>query len=120
MNIDMQLPWPPSVNHYWERTRSGGMRVGDSGLSYRGAVARAVAREMIPLFTGRLGVTVVARPPDRRRRDLDNICKALLDALAHAGVYKDDSQIDDLRVIRDLPSKGGSVDVEIRTLGADS
>jgi crossover junction endodeoxyribonuclease RusA len=35
-----------------------------------------------------------AFPPDRRRRDLDNIQKPVLDALQHAGVYEDDSQID--------------------------
>ena len=33
-------------------------------------------------------------PPDRRRRDLDNLYKCLFDALGHAGVYEDDSQID--------------------------
>ncbi len=35
-----------------------------------------------------------AFPPDRRRRDLDNLLKSVLDALEHAGVYADDSQID--------------------------
>jgi crossover junction endodeoxyribonuclease RusA len=38
--------------------------------------------------------------PDRRRRDLDNLLKAVQDALAHAGVYDDDSQIVDLRIRR--------------------
>lgn len=35
-----------------------------------------------------------AFPPDRRRRDLDNLQKPVLDVLQHAGVYEDDSQID--------------------------
>jgi len=46
-------------------------------------------------------------PPDRRKRDVDNILKALLDALTHAGVYEDDSFIDDLRVVRGAVIKGG-------------
>jgi len=46
-----------------------------------------------PLVTGRLEVRVVAFPPDKRVRDLDNLEKALWDALAHAGVFKNDVQI---------------------------
>jgi len=51
-------------------------------------------------MTGRLAVTVDLYPPDKRRRDVDNSAKATLDALAHAGVYEDDSQIDDLHIRR--------------------
>lgn len=49
-------------------------------------------------------MTIKASPPDRRARDLDNILKALLDALAHAGVYADDSEIDELHIYR-LPAR---------------
>ena len=49
---------------------------------------------------GRLRVEIEVYPPDRRKRDIDNVCKATLDALAKAGVYQDDSQIDILVVIR--------------------
>lgn len=44
-------------------------------------------------IAGHLSVVICAFPPDRRRRDLDNLLKATLDALARAGVYEDDSQI---------------------------
>ncbi len=47
----------------------------------------------------RLGAILVY-PPDRRARDLDNLGKALLDALTKAGVYGDDSQIDHLTFAR--------------------
>jgi crossover junction endodeoxyribonuclease RusA len=60
-----------------------------------------------------LGVHVHVGPPDRRRRDLDNTQKALLDSLQHAGVYRDDSQINDLRITRYAPAKGGIVIVQI-------
>jgi crossover junction endodeoxyribonuclease RusA len=56
---------------------------------------------------------VVAVAPDNRCRDLDNILKALQDALQDAGVYNDDHQIDDLRVTRTAPQKPGWVDVDI-------
>ncbi|NBW22487.1 MAG: RusA family crossover junction endodeoxyribonuclease, partial [Caulobacteraceae bacterium] len=40
---------------------------------------------------GSVRVVIEAFPPDRRKRDLDNILKSLLDALTHAGVWEDDS-----------------------------
>ena len=39
------------------------------------------------------GDRVVSLPPDNRIRDLDNYNKALFDALTHAGVWEDDSQV---------------------------
>lgn len=38
--------------------------------------------------------------PDKRKRDIDNILKCLLDTLTHSGVYVDDSLIYDLHVIK--------------------
>jgi crossover junction endodeoxyribonuclease RusA len=54
-----------------------------------------------------------AFPPDRRRRDLDNIQKALLDSLEHAGVYADDNQIDLLIARRQARFDGGQVLVRL-------
>ena len=54
----------------------------------------------------RLSVLINAYPPDRRKRDLDNILKSLLDALQHARVYPDDSQIDRLTIIRNEALEG--------------
>ena len=39
-------------------------------------------------------------PPDRRRRDIDNLPKAVLDSLEFAGVFENDSQVDRLLVLR--------------------
>jgi crossover junction endodeoxyribonuclease RusA len=49
-------------------------------------------------ITGPIKLEVIATRPDRRRRDVDNLLKSLLDALDHAEVYEDDSQIQDLRI----------------------
>jgi crossover junction endodeoxyribonuclease RusA len=57
-----------------------------------------------------------AFPPDRRRRDLDNLQKAVLDSLAHAGIYADDSQVDLLVVRRREPLAGGKVRVRVEHL----
>jgi crossover junction endodeoxyribonuclease RusA len=57
-----------------------------------------------------------AFPPDRRRRDLDNIQKPVLDALEHVGVYEDDSQIDLLITRRREVVPGGQLLVEVVNL----
>jgi crossover junction endodeoxyribonuclease RusA len=57
-----------------------------------------ILQKKVKHFTGSLCVEIEAWRPDQRRRDLDNLLKATLDGLAHAGVFEDDSQIVDLRI----------------------
>jgi crossover junction endodeoxyribonuclease RusA len=59
---------------------------------------------------------ITAHPPDKRRRDLDNILKCLLDSLTHAGVWDDDSQVDELAVIRGEIVPGGKVKVVVEVI----
>lgn len=94
--MTVTLPWPPSVNHYWQRNKNGGMRISAEGLSFRERVAWSLPKH--ETLTGPLSVQIEAWAPDRRKRDLDNILKATLDALTHAGAMGDDSQVWDLRV----------------------
>jgi crossover junction endodeoxyribonuclease RusA len=65
---------------------------------------------------GRLAVHITLFPPDRRKRDVDNILKALLDACEHAGCYESDSQIDELHIVRREVKKGGVCTILIHTL----
>lgn len=67
-------------------------------------------------LTARLSIKIEASPPDRRTRDLDNILKSLLDAITHAKLIEDDSQFDDIRIIRMPPQKPGSVKIFINPL----
>jgi len=57
-----------------------------------------------------------AFPPDRRCRDLDNLQKPVLDALEHAGVYEDDSQIDLLVTRRREVVQNGRLQVDVMPL----
>ena len=63
---------------------------------------------------GPLEVDVIVFPPDRRRRDIDNVQKALLDALQHGGAYDDDSQIVRLSIEKGDPVEGGKTIVRIQ------
>lgn len=110
MDSRLTLPWPPSVNHYW-RSWQGRVLVSKAGREYRELVT-LLAGVRRPLL-GRIAVAIQANPPDHRRRDLDNITKALLDALQHAGLYEDDAQIDILHIERGAVVANGSVVVVV-------
>ena len=96
--IILTLPWPPSINTYW-RTFQGRMIISAKGRDYRKAVFEQVTLQAGALnYQGKLRVEIEAYRPDKRRRDLDNLLKAVLDGCTHADVWEDDSNIVDLRI----------------------
>lgn len=66
------------------------------GRKYQSAACVAIIEQLRRLpkpSTELAAVEITLYPPDARRRDIDNYNKALFDALTHAGVWEDDSQI---------------------------
>jgi crossover junction endodeoxyribonuclease RusA len=119
-----RLPWPPTVNHYWRSTiaksRTTGKAFANVYLSkaakeYRASVLGAIGLRRRRLL-GSIEVCLVLHPPDRRVRDIDNVLKPVLDALAHARVYEDDKQIAELHVRKASPVPHGFVEVQCRKL----
>lgn len=112
-----ELPYPPSVNHYWRRVGARTL-ISRGGRLFREEICARLAGggPRRPPAGGRIALCMDAFPPDRRRRDLDNIQKPVLDALEHAGVYEDDSQVDLLITRRGPVSDGGSIRVQIEPL----
>ena len=112
--LTLHLPYPPSINHYWRRV---GQRtvLSREGRTFRKNVCALLGGggPRKPPAGGRIALAMDAFPPDRRRRDLDNIQKAVLDALEHAGVYEDDSQVDLLLARRRDVVTGGRLDVQV-------
>lgn len=107
--VEITIPWPPSVNRYW-RSVKGRVLISKEGRQYRGAVVAESYLRRWPNFGGaRLFLDIEAHPPDKRRRDLDNVLKAALDALEAAGVYANDSQVDLLKIRRREPVAGGKL-----------
>ena len=117
MTTTITLPYPPSINHYWRHFR-GRMVTSQEGRAYRTDVCALLAGGGFrkPPAGGRIALCMDAFPPDRRTRDLDNLLKASADALQHAGIYQDDSQIDLLLIRRREPVKGGKLAVRIDLL----
>lgn len=107
MKYSITLPWPPSINHYY---RHVGPRVliSKDGRQYREKVVALVRRQSYPTFTGPVSLTASFFPPDRRRRDLDNVGgKALMDTLQAAGLIQDDCQIKRIRLEMKEPQTDG-------------
>lgn len=114
--MTITLPYPPSVNTYW-RQWQGRTLLSEKGRAYREAVAACCYADDLKPIGGRLAVSIAAFMPDNRVRDLDNICKAVLDGLAHGGAYADDGQIDDLRIVRGGVDKAAPrIEVTLRPL----
>jgi crossover junction endodeoxyribonuclease RusA len=96
------------VNTYY-RNVDGKTLLSKKGREYKQEVyAETLAQHGIfKPFTGPIRITVELTPPDRRKRDLDNFSgKALWDALAHANVFMDDSQIKEAHSYMREPGEG--------------
>lgn len=114
MTYQITLPFPPSVNRYWRSIARGRVIVSADGRKYKTDVVAAVMTRGRKQFDGPVEIKIVAHPPDRKRRDLDNLLKATLDAIGNAGVYKDDSQVKAIAMRWGRVLKGGCLHVEIR------
>ena len=95
--IQFTLPFPPSVNTYWRMFRNR-MIISAKGREYRKAVEQILADELIIVRHKPLRVEIEVFRPDRRKRDLDNLLKAPLDAMTYCKVWDDDSQIHELSI----------------------
>lgn len=109
--VTIELPWPPTVNHLHAVVR-GRKVLSKKGREYREAVIDIAGRQ--EAMQGRLSVQIDAIPPDRRKCDLDNRLKAILDGLTHANVWTDDSQIDHLSIRRLDPLHGNPGYVRVK------
>lgn len=131
-SIQFSVPWPPSVNHYWNtitipvakgsKKRRAAQILSERARDYRLLVAASVRSQRVPCnaLTGKLRLHFTAFPPDRRERDLDNLFKGMLDCLVHAGVMTNDSEIDDLRIVRRHVVAGGNMLVTIEEIAGEA
>ena len=108
----IELPWPPTVNTYYTVAR-GRKILSNRGRKYKEAAwLQLLSGPRRERLQGDVALFIRAYPPDKRKRDLDNILKPILDVLTTAGVYKDDSQVIDLRIQKFNPCKPGRVEIE--------
>ena len=118
MTTEFELPWPPSVNHYY---RHVGPRVliSRDGRRYREQIVARFQNDRAK-YIGPVELDIELYPPDSRRRDVDNSLKCLLDSFTHAGLYEDDSQIQRLTITKREPMPpDGLAFVRIREWNGD-
>ena len=110
MIFTCNLPWPPTVNHYYTVPR-GRKIISKTGKQFK-ADCKYFIHKLPDPIKGYLKIVIGVCMPDKRRRDLDNLLKPVLDALGDYGVYEDDSQIVDLQ-IKKVEGTKGEVLIEI-------
>lgn len=99
--LQVRLPLPPSGNNFYTIAR---------GRKILSGKARAWRAECVAILQGvytgkpledtRMRLHLAVTFPDRRKRDIDNVIKPLLDVLTQGGVWHDDSQVSELVVTR--------------------
>ncbi len=100
--IEYILPWPPTLNKIY--TPFGNRIIlSEIGRRYVIALSNALPTGKVNTLTGRLSLKLILHPPLRLSGNKWDICnreKVFCDALTKCGVYKDDSQIDEINIIR--------------------
>lgn len=115
--LEICLPYPPSVNHYWRHTKTGRHYISEAGRKFK-AKATEICQQFDP-FVGPVAICLDVYYPDNRNRDPDNINKGLFDSLVSAGLIEDDNN----KIVVDFRSrncgikKGGLVVVKIKSIG---
>ena len=125
----LELPYPPSVNHYWTpivrfnphtRMHYATLVLSPAAKTYHEetgwfCLSQRPRVHGWPLY-GALMLTLRITPPDGRRRDRDNILKAIADTLVRGGVIVDDELIKEIHLYSLPPMNGGRVDVCIEMI----
>lgn len=116
--VILELPFPPTVNTYWRTAVRGKFAttyVSKKGKQYASDVAVVVRERFgnVEPTSKLLSLKIRVVMPDRRKRDLDNLLKAPLDALTKAGVWVDDSQIEEIYIYKVGVEKPGGFEVTI-------
>ncbi|MDF3665279.1 RusA family crossover junction endodeoxyribonuclease, partial [Enterobacter hormaechei] len=91
--------------------------ISEKGRAYQSAACAAIIEQLRCLpkpSSSPAAVEILLFPPDARRRDIDNYNKALFDALTHAGIWEDDSQVQRMLVEWGPKVPGGRVEISIK------
>lgn len=111
----VRLPWPPSVNQS-TRNVPGKGRVKTKAYSDWRRQAEWLCKIGIrPLEIGQhYAVHIKASRPDRRKRDIDNFIKPVVDALVASGKVPDDCLMEQVKAtwVDGLPDR--ELEVEVR------
>lgn len=120
MDVQFELPWPPTVNSYWKPIVRKGRAVlilTDRAIEYRKLALFMLNKQKVKglAILDPVHIKVTYHPPTKRKYDIDNFLKGTLDAITHGYIWKDDEQIIDMYVRKGSVEKFGRVRVQIST-----
>ena len=99
MTIVLVLPFPPSVNRLWRATKGGKVYRSAKYVEWRRlAMWQLAGQAKGQKIIGAYKLTILAVRPDKRRRDLGNLEKAVSDILVSQNIIEDDSLCEWLEV----------------------
>lgn len=99
MTIVLVLPFPPSVNRLWRATKGGKVYRSAKYVEWRRlAMWQLAGQAKGKKIIGAYKLTILAVRPDKRRRDLGNLEKAVSDILVSQNIIEDDSLCEWLEV----------------------
>lgn len=112
--MNIELPYPPSGNHMWKHTKTGGHYLTEKARAYYLLVNFEIIKQGAQLGIDQpMSVTCTLHPPDNRRRDMDNAWKVISDSLTRADLWEDDHLVRKLTLEWAKPIKGGKVLVSL-------
>ena len=131
-SLTIELPWPPTTNtflrHFVIETKGRAMArtcISKKGREFYAEVSSLIAYGNYPKLEGDLSVLIELYPPTKRKIDVDNRNKPVLDSIKCRPKDKnqildswifadDDSQVKDLRTVMCDIVKGGKAIVTIK------
>jgi crossover junction endodeoxyribonuclease RusA len=112
-SVALDLPTPPSVNALW-RYGNGHMYRSAEYDRWRNDAGWTLKAQKPPQIEGWVGLKIYAAIP-QRRRDLDNLNKALADLVVEHGIIEDDAFVASIDARWDKTIPSGRVRLEVRT-----
>jgi len=114
-SFSFTLPIPPSVNHLYANIARGRAKT-RKYLDWITEAAIELNQQHVPEITPPYKVEYAVGRPDKRKRDVANMEKALSDLLVTQGVLTDDSKINDNRQRWDDTVEPGFVRCTVESL----
>jgi len=116
--LNLTLPMPVSVNQYYRAIVRGRICcsiLSKKGREFKERVANLVSDSQKQPTDKPVMVIIKLFPATRRKYDVDNFAKSLLDSLIGIA-YEDDSQIMCLAISKEEVVKGGKCEIKIKEI----